>query len=80
MPRQTVTFEKISAMKNTTMLKNILQLYRVSLDMDDEGNFHLTVDGKGNNNTEEFIDKSYTIVIGKAFAYMKKQLKASKEL
>ena len=42
--------------------------------MDDDLNFHLTVSGKRNNDAQEFIDKSYTVVIGKAFAYLKKKL------
>ena len=62
-------------MKNTTKLKNILQLYTISLDMDDEGNFHLTVIHKRDRSSATFIDKAYTTVIGKAFGHMKKKLK-----
>jgi hypothetical protein len=63
--------------KNTTKLKHILQLYTVSLDMDEEGNFQLALSGKRNGNVQVFTDKSYTVVIGKAFGYMKKELKDS---
>jgi len=44
--------------------------------MDDEENFHLLLSGKRNNETQEFIDLSYTVVIAKAFGFMKKRLKA----
>lgn len=64
-------------MKNTTKLKNILQLYTVSLDMDDEGNFQLALSEKRNGNVQVFTDKSYTVVIAKAFGHMKKELKNS---
>jgi hypothetical protein len=62
-------------MKNTTKLKNILQLYTVHLDMDDDGNFVFTLRDKKNGSTETFVNKSYSVVIGKAFGYMKKELK-----
>ena len=62
-------------MKNTTKLKNILQLYSILLDMDEEGNFHLTARNKRSGTSETFINKSYTIVVGKAFFHMKRELK-----
>lgn len=62
-------------MKNTTKLKNILQLYTVHLDMDDEGNFVFTLRDKRNGSHETFTDKSYSVVIAKGFGYMKKQIK-----
>ena len=61
-------------MKNTTKLKHILQLYTVSLDMDDVGNFHLILTNKRDNNSTSFVDKAYTVVVGKAFGHMKKEL------
>ena len=61
-------------MKNSTKLKAILQLYTVTLDMDDDGNFHLMMTNKRNGDAQIFIDKAYTIVVGKAFGYMKKKL------
>lgn len=64
-------------MKNTTKLKHILQLYTVSLDMDEEDNFHLALSGKRSGDIKIFTDKSYTVVIAKAFGYMKKELKNS---
>jgi hypothetical protein len=62
-------------MKNTTKLKYILQLYTVSLDMDDDGSIYLTVINKRTGESETFSDKAYSIVVGKAFGYMKKKLK-----
>ena len=44
-------------MKNTTKLKHILQLYTVSLDMDDEDQFHLTLFSKHKSGTATFVDK-----------------------
>jgi hypothetical protein len=64
-------------MKNTTKLKNILQLYTVSLDMDDEGRFHLTLIHKRSKGSTTFIDKGYTVVVGKAFSHMTRGLKTS---
>ena len=60
-------------MKNTTKLKNILQLYTVSLDMDDDV-IYLTAINKRTSSAETFMDKSYSIVIEKAFRHMKKGL------
>lgn len=45
--------------------------------MDEEENFHLFLSGKMNGDLQDFSDKSYTVVIAKAFAYMKKKLKNS---
>jgi hypothetical protein len=62
-------------MRNSTKLKNILQLYTLSLDMDDDEVIHLTVSNKRTGATETFIDKTYTNVIEKAFGHMKKWMK-----
>jgi len=62
-------------MKNTTKLKHILQLYTVSLDMDEEEQLHLSLFSKHKSGTTTFIDKSYTKVMGKAFSYMMKIVK-----
>ena len=62
-------------MKNTTKLKHILQLYTVSLDMDDDGNFHLTLINKKDYSSNTFVDKAYSIVVGKAFSHMMKGIK-----
>jgi hypothetical protein len=62
-------------MKNTTKLKNILQLYTISLDMNDDDNIILTAINKRTKSRESFIDKSYTVVIRKAFSHMLKEMK-----
>jgi hypothetical protein len=65
-------------MKNTTKLKHILQLYTVSLDMDDEEQFHLTLFSKRQAGSVTFVDKRYTTVVGKAFSHLTKNLKANR--
>ena len=66
-------------MRNTTKLKNILQLYTISLDMDDDMNYYLTVISKRTKSAETFIDRSYSVVIGKAFSHMMKGVKSSQK-
>lgn len=61
-------------MRSTTKLKHILQLYTVALDMNEDGQMHLMIFDKNDNSSEEFINKSYSVVIDKAFRYMKKRL------
>lgn len=67
-------------MKNTTKLKNILQLYTISLDMDDEQNMILTLRDKRTGETETFSEQTYSAVIAKAFGHMKKKIKFSEKL
>jgi len=62
-------------MKNTTKLKHILQLYTISLDMDEEGSFHLGLSSKTGKGHVDFVDPKYTVVIGKAFSHMMKMIK-----
>jgi hypothetical protein len=62
--------------KNTTKLKHILKLYTVSLDMDEEDQFHLTLFSKYKSGTATFVDKKYTTVMGKAFSHMMKSTKS----
>ncbi len=66
-------------MKNTTKLKNILQLYTISLDMNDDDNIILTAINKRTKSRETFIDKAYTVVIRKAFSHMLKEMKINDE-
>ena len=61
-------------MRNTTKLKHILQLYTVTLDMNEDGQMHLMIFDKKDNSSEEFINKSYSVLIDKAFRYMIKRL------
>lgn len=62
-------------MKNTTKLKHILQLYTVHLDMDDEGQYIFTVRHKRTGSSETFVSTSYSVVIEKAFGFMKREMK-----
>lgn len=62
------------SMRSTTKLKHILQLYTVALDMNEDGEMHLMVFDKKDNSSEEFINKSYSVVVDKAFRYMIKRL------
>ena len=61
-------------MRTTTKLKHILQLYTVALEMNEDGEMQLMIFDKKDNSSEEFINKSYSIVIDKAFRYMMKRL------
>jgi len=65
-------------MRNTTKLKHILQLYTVSLDMDEDDNFHLVLISKKNHSSSVFTGKSYSGVISKAFSSMMKDIKMNK--
>ncbi|HEV7231553.1 MAG TPA: hypothetical protein VGO45_09515 [Bacteroidia bacterium] len=64
-------------MKNTTKLRHILQLYTVSLDIDEEEQFHLSLFSKHKSDTATFVDKKYTTVVGKAFSHLMKVTKES---
>ncbi len=61
-------------MRNTTKLKHILQLYTIALDMNEDGQMHLMIFDKKDNSSEEFINKSYSVVVDKASRYMMKKL------
>lgn len=62
-------------MKNTTKLKIILQLYTLTLDMDDESNIYLVAVNKQTNSDVTIIDKAYSVVIRKAYSHMLKEIK-----
>jgi len=62
-------------MRNTTKLKHVLQLYVVSIDMDDDEVFYVTLINKRDHTSATFLDKKYSVVVEKAFSYMKKGLK-----
>ena len=64
-------------MRTTTKLKHILQLYSVALDMNEDGHMQLMIFDKKDNSSEEFINKSYSVVVDKAFRYMMKKIRAS---
>jgi hypothetical protein len=62
-------------MRNTTMLKHILQLYTLAIDIDEEDNFYVTMISKKKHTSHTIIDKTYSTVIGKAFRHMMKEIK-----
>lgn len=65
-------------MRTTTKLKHILQLYTVALEMTDEGEMQLMIFDKKDNSSEEFINKSYSVVVDKAFRFMMKKIKSAR--
>ena len=62
-------------MKNTTKLKYILQLYTVTLDMDEDENLQLTLTDKRNGERHTLSHKNDTTVVRMAFVYMNKQMR-----
>lgn len=64
-------------MRNTTKLKHILQLYSVTLEMDDEGFFHLDMIHKRNGKSAIFVEKSYSVILRQAFSHVLKELKTT---
>jgi hypothetical protein len=62
-------------MRNSSKLKNILQLYTINLDMDDGECIQLALTNKRTGVTETFEHETYTKVLEQAFAYIKKGLK-----
>ena len=65
-------------MRTTTKLKHVLQLYTVALEMTDAGEMQLMIFDKKDNSSEEFINKSYSVVVDKAFRFMMKKIKSYK--
>jgi hypothetical protein len=66
-------------MRNTTMLKHILQLYTIILDIDEEGIISLTVIHKQSQKDHNFSDKAYSSIIRKAYSHMLKELKSDEK-
>ena len=62
-------------MRNTSKLKLILQVYTITLDIDEDELLYLTLIHKQHGTAETFINKSYSTVIAKAYSYMMKALK-----
>lgn len=62
-------------MRTTTKLKHILKLYTVALEMNDDEEMQLMIFDKRDNSSEEFINKSYSAVVDKAYRYMLKKLR-----
>lgn len=66
-------------MRNTTKLKTLLLKYTLSFDMDDDGNFKLTLMDKTNGNMQHFEADSYGRVLAKAYSYLLRELKQKEE-
>jgi len=66
-------------MRNTTKLKTLLLKYTLSFDMDDDGNFKLTLMDKTNGNMQQFEADSYGRVLAKAYSYLLRDLKQKEE-
>ena len=62
-------------MRNTSKLKLLLQKYTVSLDMDEDGLWVLTLADKYNNEMQQFEAESYSRVLAKAYSYLLKEIK-----
>ncbi len=68
----------IYPMRTTTKLKHILQLYTVAIEMDEDDQMRLMIFNRNDNSSEEFVNKSYSVVVDKAFRYMMKKLPPNK--
>ena len=62
-------------MRNSTKLKTLLMKFTVSLDMGDDEVFKLMLTDKQNNQSQLFEGKSYSVVLGKAYSYLLRELK-----
>ena len=62
-------------MRNTTKLKILLQKYRITLDMDVDGQFTMLLTDKDTGSVFELEGKSYSIVIAKAYSHLLRVLK-----
>lgn len=60
------------------MLKAMLLKYSILLDMDDDGNFKMTLTDKQTNKMEIVEAESYTAIIRKAYSYLLQQLRIMK--
>jgi hypothetical protein len=62
-------------MRNTTKLKILLQKYTVTLDRDEDEGFLLLLTDKDTGKMQEFLAKSYSLVLSKAYGYLLRVLK-----
>jgi hypothetical protein len=63
-------------MRNTTKLKAILLKYRATFEMNDDEFFTMTLTDKNFGNNAVFQAPSYSLVVGKAYAHLLRELKA----
>lgn len=66
-------------MRATTKLKLLLLRYSVQLDLDEEEQMLLTLTDKVFGSREQFKGKTYSVLIGKAYAWMLRELKAEEK-
>ena len=64
-------------MRSTTKLKIILKDYTVDLSMNDDTNIVLTLFSKEDDDSKFFENKSYSVLISKAYSYTNKQKRSS---
>lgn len=62
-------------MRNTTKLKILLQKFKITLDMDLDGQFTMLLTDKDTGKIHELEGKSYSIVIAKAYSHLLRVLK-----
>jgi len=62
-------------MRATTKLKLLLIRYSVQLDLDEEEQMILTLSDKVYGEHEQFKGKTYSVLVGKAYAFMMRTLK-----
>jgi hypothetical protein len=63
-------------MRNSTKLKILLMKYSMTLNMGDDEIFKLILTDKQNNKSHLIEGKSYSLVLGKAYSYLLKSIKA----
>lgn len=62
-------------MRATTKLKLLLLRYTVTLDLNDEEQMVLQLTDKVYGHHETFVGKTYSVLVGKAYSWMMKELK-----
>ena len=62
-------------MRNTTKLKAILKDYTVDFSMNDGSNIIMSIFAKEMDDSKIFENKSYSVLISKAYSYASKQKK-----
>lgn len=66
-------------MRNTTKLKAILKDYTVDFSMNDGSNIIMSIFAKEMDDSKIFENKSYSILISKAYSYASKQKKETSQ-
>ena len=66
-------------MRATTKLKLLLLRYSVQLDLDEEEQMILTLTDKVFGSHEQFVGKTYSVLVGKAYSFMLREIKADEK-